>query len=290
MSKDHGLFNGARPELCYKVGIQLLSNLLSDKLKGSVVLTHDESASHWRRVLDYQLVYGIRESKGLEFKSVIILNFFAEIPSTDQKPWRDLLLDRIDHNFEQDHPSVENQLKLLYVAVTRCIERLFFVETSISIAGDAAIRWLCTKENALATRNNVMDVAAMSMTSDEFVIQGVDNAQQAESSELEFAEAITLLDRAIYCFEAANSELASKARIHRISIQFRSDLTRVEDSSSSSTPSVVFETKAAQIVESLLREKLFVECIYLIESVAPFLSVFARDELEKRVISKIQTN
>ena len=72
------------------------------------------------------------------------------------------------------------------------------------------MRWLTTssttkKGDALATRINVMDVEAMFMTSDEFVIQGIDNAQQAESSEIEFDQAITLMDRVIFCFEAANS-------------------------------------------------------------------------------------
>jgi len=113
LKKDYALFNGSRPGCCHKVGVDLLSTLLSGKLQGTVLLTHDESASHWRRALKYQLVYGIREAKGLEFRSVIILDFFAELPSTEQKPWRNLLLHRTDLTFEQDHPLVESQLKLL---------------------------------------------------------------------------------------------------------------------------------------------------------------------------------
>lgn len=85
---------------------------------------------------------------------------------------------------------VETRLKLLYTAVTRCIEQLFFVETSASHSGNAAVRWLTTtstmkaevgplkgseqkwSEDVLATRNDVQNVDAMSMTCDEWVSSG----------------------------------------------------------------------------------------------------------------------
>lgn len=58
--------------MCYNVGIEQLASLLSGKLQGAVELTHDESAHNWKRALNgYPLVYGIREAKGLEFKSVV---------------------------------------------------------------------------------------------------------------------------------------------------------------------------------------------------------------------------
>jgi hypothetical protein len=64
-----------------------LAVFLSDKLKGTVVFVHDESAHYWRQALgDYKLVYGIRKAKGLEFKSVMLLDFFKEFPSYLQKP------------------------------------------------------------------------------------------------------------------------------------------------------------------------------------------------------------
>ena len=68
LKKDFGLFHGSRPGVLHKINTKQLSILLSDKLKGTVVLCHDDSAHHWRRALgDYKLVYGIREAKGLEF-------------------------------------------------------------------------------------------------------------------------------------------------------------------------------------------------------------------------------
>jgi hypothetical protein len=105
LKKDHGLFQGPRPGVCYNVGYKKLPTL-------GIVLTHDDSALRWKRALDNPLVFGIRELKGLEFKSVIILDFFCELPSELQKPWRDLVLNRADIDFAARHPLVENMLKL----------------------------------------------------------------------------------------------------------------------------------------------------------------------------------
>eukprot|EP00984_Skeletonema_dohrnii_P014066 scaffold5878_cov108-Skeletonema_dohrnii-CCMP3373.AAC.2 len=56
LKKDKGLFQGSRPGVLLGASIHQLNTLLSDKLKGAVVLTHDESAHHWRRMLnDYKV-------------------------------------------------------------------------------------------------------------------------------------------------------------------------------------------------------------------------------------------
>ena len=56
LKKDEGLFQGSRPGIISGASIDQLNVLLSDKLKGAVVLTHDDSASHWRRRLnDYKV-------------------------------------------------------------------------------------------------------------------------------------------------------------------------------------------------------------------------------------------
>ena len=59
---------GARPGVFRGVQVEQLSSLLKERLQGAVVLVHDESAELWKEELDYPLVYGIREAKGLEFK------------------------------------------------------------------------------------------------------------------------------------------------------------------------------------------------------------------------------
>ncbi|KAL9182922.1 hypothetical protein ACHAXT_004201 [Thalassiosira profunda] len=298
LKKDFGLFRGARPGVFHNVEPQQLSTLLKVSLQGAVILTHDESASQWRDVLGHPLVYGIRESKGLEFKSVILLDFFGEIPAGLQKPWRNLLLQREGPDFGARYPEVETHLKLAYTAITRCIEQLFIAETSSSVAGDAAMRWLTSKKSelteeqtvgdALCTHNNVNDIESMAMTVDEFSIAGIDNAELAESSEIDLKQSISYLDRAIYCFtKAQNQNLLSKARAHRRSLEWRHENGHM-DSTSPADLSRIVELKVAKLTEALLREDLCSECVNLLIFAAPFLSSYTQKRLEGDMISKIR--
>jgi hypothetical protein len=47
----------------------------------------------------YPLIYGIRAAKGLESKSVILLDFSTDLPGNINKPWRELLLGRAGDGF-----------------------------------------------------------------------------------------------------------------------------------------------------------------------------------------------
>ena len=300
LKRDYGLFKGARPGVFHKVDVQQLSALLKRNLQGAVVLTHDASATHWRELLDHKLVYGIREAKGLEFKTVILLNFFGEIPTSMQKPWRDLLLNRAQPDFATQYPLVETHLKLAYTAVTRCIEQLFFAETTSSDAGDAAVRWLTTTstnrkdqadggggDDALATINDVADLESMTMTNDEFRIVGIDNAELAESPEIGLGQAVDYLRRAAYCFEKAQSpDLVAKARAHTSSLRLRmkiaSSTIEGEDHYYATT-----EVDTAGVVEQLLGENLLSESLCLLGDVAPVLPRYTRGKLEETITSKI---
>lgn len=295
LKRDYGLFKGARPGVFHKVDVQQLSALLKQNLQGAVVLTHDASATYWRELLDHQLVYGIREAKGLEFKTVILLNFFGEIPTSLQKPWRDLLLNRAQPDFATQYPLVETHLKLAYTAVTRCIEQLFFAETTSSDAGDAAVRWLTTTSmnrkdqadggDALATINNVADLESMTMTNDEFRIVGIDNAELAESPEIGLEQAVDYLRRAAYCFEKAQSQdLAAKARAHSSSLRLRMKIASatIEEDYYYAT-----EVDTAGVVEQLLGENLLSESLCVLGDVAPVLPQYTRGKLEETITSKI---
>lgn len=56
LKKDAGLFQGSRPGVLSGASINQLNILLRDKLKGAVILTHDDSARHWRRLFnDYKV-------------------------------------------------------------------------------------------------------------------------------------------------------------------------------------------------------------------------------------------
>lgn len=225
---------------------------------------------------------------------MIILDFFREIPSSLQKPWRELVLDRVSqNNLEHSHPLIGTLLKLLYTGVTRCIEQLFFVETKSSIAGDATMRWLTQKDShneatSLATRNNINAVEAMSMTSDEFVSEGISNAELAEAVETELDQSQMLLERAIWCFEQTdNTDLAAKARMHHSSILFRLELQLPNDERDANDFALL-ETRAAHLMESLIKEGLTFEVLNLFVAVEPFLSIYAKEELERRVIRKLR--
>jgi hypothetical protein len=232
----------------------------------------------------------------MEFKSVIIVDFFAELPSSLQKPWRDLLLNRYKKAdaFQQAFPLVEVQLKLLYTAVTRCIEQLFFAETSSSVSGDAAVRWLTTKsiltpENrseALATINNVKDLESMSMTNDEFCVVGLDNAELAESAEL-VEYGLDYLERAIYCFKKAhNPELVIKANVHFESMRLRNRLMHMEDSMSMPHKDSI-EKEVSRTVYSLLKENLIAESLNLVDAYTRFLPSYTQQKLKYHLVSSL---
>lgn len=306
LKTDRGIFQGPRPGVFYTVESGLLGSLLKGKLNGTVVLVHDSSVSRIRRMLTgYPLVYGIRAAKGLEFKSIIILDFFRDLPDNVQKPWRELLLGRADDDFKRKYPEIEGQLKLLYTGVTRCIEQLFFAETAASIGGNTFhLRYLTktstiksnrlgkeTENRAnLATLNKVGDVQTMTLTSDEWLSSGIESAEAAEvADDPEVAE--SLLEKAIYCFQQANDhELARMARAHRASIRFKLALPPM------STQKVVeagnrdfreFEVTAAKLVENLLTESLLTEAKDLCSSVLPYLPVQSQERLSKDLISKM---
>lgn len=99
----------------------------------------------------------------------------------------ELLLNRANvHEFKSKYPEVEGHLKLLYTAVTRCIDRLFFAETAGSVAGDAFLRFMTNTESvkrstnnistlSIATRNKIGDIENMTMTQDEVRSSGLNS-------------------------------------------------------------------------------------------------------------------
>lgn len=199
------------------------------------------------------------------------------------------MLGRATQDFERSHPLGATFLKLLYTGLTRCIEKLFFVETKSSTAGDASMRWLTKKVSdraSYATRNSLNDVEAMSMTSDEFISEGINNAELAQATELEQSQ--MLLERSIWCFEQTdNVDLAVKARTHFSSVMFRLGLEIPHDEKTANDCAVI-EMRAAQLMESLSKEGLLFEVLNIFSSVTPFLSEYTKEELEKRFIRKVR--
>jgi len=297
LERDYGLFKGARPGVFQGVSVEQLLTLIR-KIPMVPILVHDDEVKKWKKSLGgYSNVYGIAEAKGLEFKTVIILDFFADLPKSVQKPWRELLLGRErTFEFRNKHPLVETHLKFIYTAVTRSIETLYFAETHSSDAGDAACRWLLQGElqpdgKAIATRNKVDDlrVERAIMTNDELCVVGIENAEMALSSDLGIDQAINFLQRAKDAFEQAqNSDLCLKATVHRNSLLQRSEILRAAQSTGLFETASV-EKNTAKVAASLLEENNLEETATLINALSPLLNEYIQSKLDENIVSRIKS-
>jgi len=89
-----------------------------------MVLTNDRNLARIKQSLnEYPLVYSIREANGFGFREVSLVDFFSDMSESLQKLWRDLLVGRDTAEVSQ-RQEVEGQLKTLYTAIIRCIQRL----------------------------------------------------------------------------------------------------------------------------------------------------------------------
>jgi len=295
---DKGLFGGPRPGIYDRIKPDIMTTLVQKDMRGTVVLTHDENVDACMEKLGgYELVYGIRKAKGLEFKSVIIFDFFSSIPKELQLPWRELLLKRADpFEFHREYPQVEGQLKLLYTAVTRCIDRLYFAETSYSLAGAAFVKATTRGgQDAIATKNKIGDIVNMTLTQDEWLASGITNAEAAESEVSgDNTHAQSLMEKAIYCFkQASNDSFTKKSEIQLASFKLRLKIFNAGMSGASLDVESRsdMEKKAVELLVKLLKENLVLEAAGLgrdIESIvqktypsSPFL--------DKQILRYIRT-
>jgi hypothetical protein len=151
-------------------------------------------------------------------------------------------------------PQVETQLKLLYTAMTRSCNRLIFIETMRSEAGDAFFRWL--REKQLAEELVIIEGEEEMMTGDELTARGIQLALAAGG-----VSTLSLLQKALECFKRAGN----KALIDRTSAQLdafllQKDLDQYEGMLG---PSV--EEKAAKIIYGLVEGHLLEEARTLCE-------------------------
>jgi hypothetical protein len=219
------------------------------------------------------------------------VDFFGDLPFHLQKPLRDLCLGRDCHNTSMKCPELESNLKLLYTGITRCIQRLFFVETRKSVAGDGFLRWIATtpkgrsQMEALAVVHTVDNVEKMTRTPDEWQSAGLDNAMMAEVSDSPDG-AVLYLEKAIYCFEQiGDKSLAKKARSHRQSARFRCDMEALARTETIDSHSI--ELQVASVVEKLLSERLYAEVQQVCEIVSPYLAESTQSFLKDRLVSKL---
>jgi hypothetical protein len=135
---------------------------------------------------------------------------------------------------------------------------------------------------SVAVKQNVSDVQKMVRTPDEWRSMGLDNAVMAETTD-DPGETMKWLDKAVYCFEQIDDAvLMKKARMHRLSANFRAKLQKREGDDTDQ-----IEIEAANTVEGLLVERLPFEAKRVCSDVHPLMSDESQRLLEERLLSRI---
>jgi superfamily I DNA/RNA helicase len=168
---DMGAFQGPRPAYFQADGYKELASLLADS-------EIDENEKSLSAMGSLNLLLGIREAKGLEFADVALLDFFSSLSDHGQRAWKQLLSDDSLTDMPYLFPQVETQLKLLYTAMTRSCNRLIFIGTTRSDAGDVFFRWLREKHIA---EELIIGEGKEIITGDELTAQGIQCALSAEA-------------------------------------------------------------------------------------------------------------
>lgn len=284
LPKDKGLFIGPRPGLFHNVEPTILRELV-EKIEGVVLLTmYDSEVERLKEIVgDKVVVLSIRDSKGMEFPDVIIVDFFKSLQKEHQKPWRKLLQGKIDDSLL---PEMETMLKQLYTAITRCSKRLFVAETGPSDSCDAFMRW-CTDRNdgPIAVKQDVSNVDKMKKTHDEWVSTGITYAMKAEETD---EKAIYWLERAHDCFELGeDTSLQDKAQAHQSCVRFREKLEeyrgRVVASVDSSVQSEL-EMEGVEVLEQIIQHGLTLEAARICDLLVPLLGTYSRESLKRRLV------
>jgi superfamily I DNA/RNA helicase len=279
LAPDSGLVTGPRPGLLLVEGYEPVRRIMlaNNKLR---VLTRDEVVTEVRaKLMDEDgglgaavsssssvgfQVFGIREAKGLEFSDVLLVDFFANTgrrhgsntggstvadeahQRTQHKSWKTLLgtgvaLEQVAarHHLPLE---MELELKLLYVAITRSCNRLFFIETKESPSGQAWFRRL--HEEGLAQPLSHCDTAQLfsesrAMTADDWRVEGIETASLVEGCTAETTD--VALRHAAECFRnASDTVLLRRAEAHLRAIlcerQARAALSHLTLSDPSSLP------------------------------------------------------
>jgi superfamily I DNA/RNA helicase len=120
LPNDEGLFMGPRPSILQDVKPQMLKELV-EKIDGVVLLTmSDVRVKELEKIVPKNVVLSIRDSKGLEFADVIIVDFFKDLAPEHQKPWKQLIQGRVEDGMRNGFPELETHLKQVSTALLVC--------------------------------------------------------------------------------------------------------------------------------------------------------------------------
>jgi hypothetical protein len=304
--KDKGLCNGPRPGFVadYEEGNPLLKKLVESNPIFTVICRDEDaieeetaygdsdgSAEVLSEPLSFSKPQGgvtiisIRNSKGIEYEDVILVNFFSTIKDDEEQKWWKKhfsnMISKGERPLDQEtkFPQMESQLKLLYTAITRCCNRLVFVETKRSDAGEAFFRWL--ERSKLVEKFNSARIQELSAgfkfySHDEWKHLGISRAIEAEGD-----GALTLLTTAIEFFGNAGSDeatlkLKSKAEFQREVVLEKKRL----ESATGGLERVDMgkEQKLADMVLKCIRERMYYDACHLCRLVQQeLLTVHAGD-------------
>ena len=160
----------------------------------------------------------------LQFSDVVLLNFFSSVSATDQRLWKRLIEGGlVNGEGTVKAPHLEPQIKLLYTAITRCCDRLIFVETVKTAAGTAFFRRL-RAAGLIDERAPDLSEARL-MTADERRQRGLEYASVAEADGSSEASEGLLARAADYFNKARQPKLESVARTHLGALQYCHNLS-----------------------------------------------------------------
>ena len=207
-------------------------------------------------------MFGVRAAKGLEFNDVLLLDMFCSLPSSSYKAWHVLFGADMDPNGaasgtmpadqQYSYPELEPQLKRLYTAVTRSVNRLIFAETQSSKIGSVFFRWL--ERRGLGEKLKFSRVEQDSsedavLTTSEVNQQGIDIAVAASGMVGDAMETARMFQQACDRFRRAeNTELLQVAEAGRKLASMRAQYETLDMTAQS-----IDEEKLVDTVHSCLK-------------------------------------
>lgn len=287
LPKDEGLFRGPRPALFSNLSNEDLQDLLQKQTGAVILAMNDSTVETLQRTFgETATIMSIRESKGLEFDHVILVNFFSDLPQVHQGSWRDM----INGSYVCD-PILELQLKQLYTAITRCCKRFLFAESKKSVALETLFKWATYRRSKddksvwLLEAQRVETVEETVMTRDEWNTRGLLFASRAEAEE-DLDEQEKWLSKSLSLFKLGGIESNKKrVQLHLQSVQVRKALSQLEPASGLNN--VTMDARAVSaLIQSLTEEKigLGAEAAKLCRALLRVIG--DDDEAEKQLISK----
>jgi len=262
LHSDKGLYKGPRPGLL-QITEDALIGVMQKREVMQVIMPEERRDELSALNAAGKMVLGIRESKGLEFGEVAVVDFFSSLPKESQKRWKEMLQAEQEGKgvgMRYMFPELETQLKLLYTAVTRAQHSLYIIETRASVAGTAFFRFLL--QLRIAEEQAFLESAPL-LTVDEWVVRGLEFMLQATIEDVDVEQEIRWMELAEGCFgNAQNTDMQRKVQAQQQSARARKAMTAGGKG---------WERQTVDAMKTCLRSELWGEVERLASHVLPHL-------------------